>query len=500
MHARIPPRGLRVAVGGVLLVLMGAGCASTTTPSGVPVYRMSATEQAQAQAIAHYVEGLLQEEAGGVRAEAALSHFLQAAELDPGHHRLYAKAATGLLLNDHAEEALALLQRSCTTIPDSVLAWVDLATAYQFLGRFDEAIGAFRTALKLDPHRSALYVAIAAVQFQQKRDREALATLAEGLPLADEPQGLRGFAYRRGLQFIEERESQRSLPCFEFVVQYADDHQAQIYYLMGQLYEGLGLVNEAQESYALAAEEEPPVSQAFIKLAILQFEDDPEKALMILDQAQTRLPDDFLIPFAKGQMLSSQGRYREAIPAFSSVARILERTPDTDLPSSFYLHYGAAYERSGDFPRAAQVFEECLRRYPNADDVQNYLAYMWAEQNIRLNEALDLIKRALKAEPQNGAYLDTLGWVYYRLGRYEEAAAIIEQALRHMPGDPTVHEHLGDVCIALGNRELALRHWTDSYIQDLANLRIAEKLRAHGIDTDALARDAAGKAVGPVRP
>jgi tetratricopeptide (TPR) repeat protein len=84
---------------------------------------------------------------------------------------------------------------------------------------------------------------------------------------------------------------------------------------------------------------------------------------------------------------------------------------------------------------------------------------MFADRGENLDEALALIKKALEYEPNNGAYLDSLGWVYYRLGRYEEAVRYLERAAEKVAGDPVVHDHLGDAYAKLDRLAEAITHW-----------------------------------------
>ena len=86
---------------------------------------------------------------------------------------------------------------------------------------------------------------------------------------------------------------------------------------------------------------------------------------------------------------------------------------------------------------------------PDDGRTLNYLGYMWADRGENLDQALELIQRAVALEPNNGAYVDSLGWVYYRLGRYSEARHHLEEAARLMPSDATILEHLGDLYVAL---------------------------------------------------
>jgi cytochrome c-type biogenesis protein CcmH/NrfG len=89
----------------------------------------------------------------------------------------------------------------------------------------------------------------------------------------------------------------------------------------------------------------------------------------------------------------------------------------------------------------------------------NYLGYMWAEQGRNLPEAEKLIEKALTLEPENPAYLDSLGWVYFQQGRYEEASQLLTKALKGMPEDSVVNDHLGDAFFKIGRVADAVEHW-----------------------------------------
>ena len=114
----------------------------------------------------------------------------------------------------------------------------------------------------------------------------------------------------------------------------------------------------------------------------------------------------------------------------------------------FYFEFGAAAEQAGLYDRAAQLmkksldFEEDPKMIANTS---NYLGYMWVDHSINVEEGGDLIKRALEVDPDNGAYLDSLGWYYYRTNQFELATAQLTKAVQKTePEDPTVYEHLGD--------------------------------------------------------
>jgi predicted Zn-dependent protease len=99
---------------------------------------------------------------------------------------------------------------------------------------------------------------------------------------------------------------------------------------------------------------------------------------------------------------------------------------------------------------------------PENSSALNYLGYMLADRNVRLQEALEMIKKAVDMEPNNGAFLDSLGWVYFRLNRLEDAAEQLRRSLARGSRDPTVHEHLGDVYNGMNNLKDAITLWERS--------------------------------------
>jgi Flp pilus assembly protein TadD len=110
---------------------------------------------------------------------------------------------------------------------------------------------------------------------------------------------------------------------------------------------------------------------------------------------------------------------------------------------------GVASERLARHADAEAAFRRVLELDPDDDRTLNYLGYMWADRGENLEQALALIQRAVALEPENGAYVDSLGWVYYRLGRLSEARHHLEEAARLVPEDATILEHLGDLYVAL---------------------------------------------------
>jgi len=145
---------------------------------------------------------------------------------------------------------------------------------------------------------------------------------------------------------------------------------------------------------------------------------------------------------------------------FTSAARIA-RDASRRFPESTeaLFRLASSLERSGSPLEAEKIFRQLLATRPRDSAAQNYLGYMWADQGVHLEEARGLLEKAVAREPRNGAYLDSLGWVYFRLGRLEAAEKNLREALRREPDDPTIQEHLGDLSEQQGKLEKAAFHW-----------------------------------------
>jgi predicted Zn-dependent protease len=146
------------------------------------------------------------------------------------------------------------------------------------------------------------------------------------------------------------------------------------------------------------------------------------------------------------------------VPDYPSAIALL-RSGIAAKPEEVDLQFqlGSVLERSGDRKASEAIFTKVLEKNPEHAPSLNYLGYMWAENGVNLERAQEMLTRAVGQEPDNGAYVDSLGWVYFRLGQLELAEKYLTDATRLLPRDPTVHEHLGDVLAKRGDMQRALQ-------------------------------------------
>ena len=154
-----------------------------------------------------------------------------------------------------------------------------------------------------------------------------------------------------------------------------------------------------------------------------------------------------------GSLARRAEQYQKAISYFEEALHFGE---ETDF---IYRNLGIAYERLKQTQKAEQAFLKALALNPDDATTLNYVGYWWADENRRLDEALSFIKRAVELRPSSGYFADSLGWVYFRLGRYDEAVDWLEKAIQLAPTDPLISDHLGDAYWKVGRRLEAQYKW-----------------------------------------
>ena len=263
--------------------------------------------------------------------------------------------------------------------------------------------------------------------------------------------------------FLRESDRKRAVEQLEALVR-DDPTNPQAYYYLGFLAYSDKKSAEAAEYFSKAILLNPGFEDAYYDLALAQISlEKPDEALATLEKARKQFQKTFVMEVYTGLAYSRQKDYREALKHYTEAEVIAKATDPTRLGQEFYFQVGAAYERVGDLAQSEQYFEKCLALQPDFAEAQNYLGYMWAEHGMKLDKARELIEKAVKAEPKNAAYLDSLGWVLFKLDKPKEALAYVLKAVElNKDPDATLYEHLGDIYAALSQPEKARDAWTKS--------------------------------------
>jgi tetratricopeptide (TPR) repeat protein len=204
-------------------------------------------------------------------------------------------------------------------------------------------------------------------------------------------------------------------------------------------------------------------------------------ALQAATEAESKFPYITGFTVLRAITLSQTGNHAAAMMAFERALVTAANSNPELLDNDFFLSYGGAAERAGHFVKAAELLKKSIALDPaRSAQACNYLGYMWAERGEHLAEAEQFIRRALELDPGNGAYMDSLGWVFFRQGRNEEALAELLRASEAMEQpDPVVLEHIGDVYGKLGKTADAVLYWRKALHLDPKNQLLTEKLDAH---------------------
>lgn len=183
-----------------------------------------------------------------------------------------------------------------------------------------------------------------------------------------------------------------------------------------------------------------------------------DKAIEAIHEAQKALPGVGLLHYQEGWIYYHARQFDKAIPIFERVIKEYASNPEITKRCKFSL--SNIYIMQGDKVKGAAILEKVYEQDPDDISVNNDLGYLWADQGKNLEQAEKMIRKAVEAEPENAAYLDSMGWVLYKRKRYKEAVPHLEKAVQ-LPGggDATIYDHLGDVYDKLGRKKDAKGAW-----------------------------------------
>ncbi len=207
-----------------------------------------------------------------------------------------------------------------------------------------------------------------------------------------------------------------------------------------------------------------------------------EEAAAAFQKALAINADNPLYRYGMGLVQQRRKQWPEAVLTFQGLAEKTQRTP---LYIDVLFSLGSSLERAGRFGESVEVFQKLINLAPQHAEALNYLGYMFAEKGVRLEEAEGLVKRALEIDGDNGAFLDSLGWTYYQLGRYRDAEPLLDQAIqaeiaRKSDGEnlAVIYDHIGDNAQKLGNAEKARDAWKKALDANPGDKKITAKYEA----------------------
>jgi tetratricopeptide (TPR) repeat protein len=334
----------------------------------------------------------------------------------------------GALLNVHDEAATMrardALKELLTSNPQDARALYLLSMANRQLGDLPAAEEAARKMLAIDPSSVTGLYALSQVFFAQRDARKVIDLLTPfSQDAANRAKGNENDAAmvmaQLGFAHLQEGDAQQSIAAFTLAKNFAPKNPAYDAYLVQ--------AHVSAKQHAKAAE--------------------------LAADALTRHPGDSRLLTLRADALVGLGRRDEAVKLLQDARN---EAPDED---DLTLKLGAVYEEADKIDEAEREFRRLIERDPLNAAALNYLGYMLADRGLRLPEAITLIERALKVEPDNPAYLDSLGWALFKSGKVDEAETPLRKAASVATTESVIQDHFGDVLARRGKPDEAIAAW-----------------------------------------
>jgi tetratricopeptide (TPR) repeat protein len=368
---------------------------------------------------------------------------------DPANLDLQRQQALFYLRAGDAEKARVAFKMLVDADPKDARSQYYLAEALTDLEQFEESDKIYRKLLEKTPDDTDLLASFGLSQIGQKKLDDAAKTFETLLKQQDVPENLQVLA-KTQLAYIALQRGQyaAAIEAARPLVVFGDRINAQ----------AVNIALEAmrkQKRYADAVAflqpivdkfaSDPYVNARYVEMLARAGDKDKAKAA-----AATQVKFGVKNTIAAAEAFVQADQYDQAL----STLRDAVKAKPEEIDLQFEL--GSVYERSGDKTAAEKAFLNLLEKHPEHAQTLNYLGYMWADSGVNLDRAQEFLVKAVTQEPQNGAYIDSLGWVYFRQGKLDLAEKYLTNATKLMPRDATVKEHLGDVFAKRGETSRAL--------------------------------------------
>jgi tetratricopeptide (TPR) repeat protein len=398
--------------------------------------------------------------------KSAIDAYKHAIRLDRDNLDAIRGLAENLLNDGQVDAALDQFKVIADANPEDAQTYLRISEIYRRQGKYDQALDSLKKAEAMVPDSVEIPYNVAVVFEAQARYDEAAKILQDLLKKTEKPensysQGDRNnraiFIERLGMVYRDQENFPAAVEAFRKMIPLGDDNARTGYQDVIDTYREAKQWPEATAAAKEAVQKLPNDHELRMVLdAQLADTGDPEKPLADVRSLLKGTPDDRDVYLRLSIMYSRLKRWSDAEEALNKAEQLSTKTEDKEY---VYFLRGSTYEREKKYDQAEAEFKKILAANPQSAATLNYLGYMNADRDVRLEESLNYIKTAVSLEPTNGAYLDSLGWAYYKLGKYDLAEETLNKASLRMGSDPTVQDHLGDLYQKTGRLKLAAAHW-----------------------------------------
>ncbi len=402
-------------------------------------------------------------------------------EIDPHHGESLLFLSTILIQEKRREEAAELLAQHVAHEPDSVMGHYYYGKVLLDLGRFKEAEEELKRVIGLRPHFEAAQFELARLYRRLSQTGKAemiYQELIEQNPYSDSARdelarlylgrgdeekavevlngapGAKGRGpVKLGLLYLKDKKLEQSISVFEGIIAAEPDNQTALFYL-GSVHDEAQHPDLAIKYLKLVGPGSEHYESARLRLAfVLEEEGKKSEAAQAVLEALSHLPDRPDLHLALATLREGMDKLELAL---ATVDEGLKHEPEhTEL----LFRKGIILDKLKRRGEALEVMQSVLKQEEDHPYALNYVGYTWADQGIKLEEALVMIQKALSQRPKSGYITDSLGWVYFRMGRLEEALEVLHRAVELVPDDPIIMEHLADIYSAMNKMEEARTHY-----------------------------------------
>ena len=378
------------------------------------------------------IRGLAENLLNDGQIDAALDQYKVIADANPEDAQTYLRISEIYRRQGKFDEALEGLKKAQVMVPDALEVPYNIAVVYQAQARYDEAVKVLQDLLKKTEKAENSYS-------QADRNNRAI------------------FIERLGMVYRDQENYSAAVETFRKMIPFGDDNARTGYQDVIDTYREAKMWSQATAAAKEAAQKLPNDRDLRMVLdAQLADTGDPEKPLADVRSLLKGTPEDREVYLRLSIMYTRLKRWSEAEEALDKTEQLSTKPGDKE---NVYFLRGSTYEREKKYDQAEAEFRKILAVNPQNAATLNYLGYMNADRDVRLEESLNYVKQAVSSEPTNGAYLDSLGWAYFKLGKFDLAEENLAKASLRMGSDPTVQDHLGDLYQKTGRLKLAAAHW-----------------------------------------
>jgi tetratricopeptide (TPR) repeat protein len=363
------------------------------------------------------------------------------------------------------DKALDMYNKLLKITPDNHLIRLSIASIYITKKDYKSALRQYLAVLKHDHKNLYARLAMADVYMELGEYETSVKNYLEALKFGGDPHEINlqvAKIYKHMNKYsLAERYLNKNLEI--------NPEDLQTLFLLADVYQDSGKYKKAEEVLLNIKDLTQDYIGALLSLGTLYSEmNEIDKAVEVFEEVTNKYPKNNTGWYLLGITHEYQGRYELAKNALLEAHKLNE-------DDQILFHLGVVYDKLGQKEGSYKKFKECLQMNPKNAGAYNYLGYTWAEKGVNLDEAEQYILKALKIEPDNAAFTDSLGWVYYKQGKYNEALEQLKKAAS-LNGDPVILEHLGDTYMKLGKKGKAGKIYKKALKINPKNKELEKKL------------------------